>query len=88
MSYAIAKRASRHGEIEVKLPITRVIGIERHPQEALFARSARQHPLNVEKGLGAQLTGPKIQRENLSGLLHDKKMINITRRRRDKERLG
>ena len=88
MSHAIAKRASRHGKIEIKFSIARVIRIERHPEQALFARRAREHSVDVEKRRFAELKSSQVQHENLPGLLDNKKMIHIARRGGDKKRLS
>ena len=71
MGHAIAKRATRHGEIKIKLSIARIFGIERHAKESLFARSAGETRLDVKKRLRPYFSSLKVENENLPSLLNN-----------------
>ena len=86
MGDAIAPGAARHGKVEVELPVSGVIRIERHSEQALLARGT-QSRMDVEKRRRIQLTGGEIQNVNLPGLPHDKQPPSVAGRRRDKDRL-
>ena len=82
----MAPRAAWHGKVEVEFPVSGVIRIERHSEQALLARGTGQSRMDVEKRRRIQLTGGEIQNVNLPGLPHDKQPPSVARRRRDKDR--
>lgn len=71
MGHAIAKRAARHGEVEIKLSIARIIRIECHAKQSLFARSGGKTRLDVKKRRRPYFTGLKVENENLPSLLNN-----------------
>ena len=81
----MAPGAAWYGKVEVELPVSGVIRIERHSEQALLVCGS-QLRMDVEKRRRIQLTSREIQNVNLPGLPYNKQPPSVARWRRDKDR--
>jgi hypothetical protein len=70
MRHTIIKRATRNGEIEIKLPIFGVVWIERHSEQPLLASGDQSG--ESEKGSWDERPSGQVENSDLAVLLHNK----------------
>src|SRR5438067_13277726 len=82
--YPVSESATGNGEVEIKLSIRRVRGIEGHPKQTLLASRVSQSGEGEER-CRVECTDEEIQNPNILVLLHDRESARISRRRCNEE---